>query len=97
MNRETALIFIRENSRPIISMTPDPQAEEPIYFEYRLGDNGTPFILQDMGKNGWHLFFSSGSSLVPVAIKMFCEKTGVINWETKLNDHGEQNSKNENW
>lgn len=84
MNRITALEFIRDNSRLITSMLANPvkkseqwEGYEPIYFEQRIGNNGTPFIIQDMGKNGWDIYFIIGGNDVGNSIIKFCEVTGT--------------------
>ncbi len=83
-NRERTLKFIRENSRVILSIHANPikkadmyESYEPVYWEQRMGKNGTPFILQDMGKNGWDLYFLQGGNELTASLQQFCIITGV--------------------
>jgi hypothetical protein len=85
MNRTEALNFIRDNSRQVCRMLGNPVPKEdqgdwyePCYFEQRLGMNGTPFVLQDMGKHGWEIYFIQPGNLVDLSMKSFAEITGVI-------------------
>lgn len=93
MTRTRALEFIRENSRILVRLLVNPIDKEdeydsytPMYFEHRIGSNGTPFILQDCGKNGWDIFFLVGGNEVKSTIIKFAEKTGV-NEELQLVTH----------
>lgn len=98
LNRHTALQFIRCSSRLITSMLGNPVPEEdkgdwyePCYFEQRLGNNGTPFILQDMGKHGWDLYFICGGNNIDKTIEQFCLITGVTDTpshEERILDEG---------
>lgn len=83
MKRNEALKFMRDNSRLITSMLANPikkadiyDSYEPIYFEQRMGNNGTPFIIQDMGKNGWDIYFISGVNNVDKSMEKFAAETG---------------------
>lgn len=88
MNREEALKFIRDNSRLIKSVEINPLPKnhrekdyDPNYWEQRIGDNGTIFMLNDFGKNGWELYFLAGSINIQFNIEMFCNRTGCKNPE----------------
>lgn len=84
MDRHSALDFIRQHSKLITSMLGNPVKKadqwddyEPIYFEQRMGRNGTPFILQDTGKNGWDLYFIIGGNSVTDSLREFAKVTGL--------------------
>ena len=76
MTRHSALEFIREESRLITDFRKENRNGH--CFELRVGNNGTPFILQDMGEHGWSIYFIAEGNNVDKTIEMFCEKTGAI-------------------
>lgn len=84
MDRIKGLDFIRDNSRLVSRMLGNPVPKEnqgdwyePCYFEHRIGGNGTPFMLQDMGKHGWDIYFICGGNNVDESIKRFAEVTNA--------------------
>lgn len=78
MNMNEARDFIKDNSRLIraVDVNTESRRGEPIIWEFRRGDNGTAFMLMDMGKDGWELYLPTGS-LITKAIDAFCKATGV--------------------
>lgn len=69
-NRSEAVEFIIDNSRPLKEVK---FGEWDLF--YRLGDNGTNFMLLDMKENGYHLFYPDDKSLIEDSIQFFKEKT----------------------
>jgi len=84
MNRNEALKFIRDNSRCVRQhlLNPAPKAErqddyEANYLEQRIGNNGTPFVLSDYGKQGWDLYFISTGKNIEKTLTEFRSITGA--------------------
>ena len=82
MNRNEGLKFIQKNSRLVRKTLLNPpfskdEEYEANYIEQRLGNNGTPFIINDYGKHGWDIYFLFGSAVTQDRINEFCAKTGV--------------------